>query len=505
MIYLWIFSFTCMLLLLLIYPSWELSILLIFILYWLAALYYCFVRDERWSRWNQIIFASLVISLWAIWAMLTMFGHIYLLNNVYASDDTHRIEWQSWWSVFLSGFVVDFRRNNALILLSWEQEYIIRDVPDVSSYYLGSQLLLSWYETEASRILVDNFRQRFLWKDHRSLPSLFVNWFDYDMWRMMKGYRSDIYVKWIINKWETDIWFLDKQKNHLRLRLREFSQDHLINALVLGMIIWDVSRMTEEQYDIYIRSGLVHIVAVSGGNMVLLVLMLSWLFFRLPYYVRLFLVTLCMAWYAFLCGLDSSVFRALIMWCLTLFTLFWWRSVHIYRSMSIAWFLILVYSPFALLYDMWFLLSFWALYSIVTLSRRFPLVSSNVFVRAIYQYLWITLAANIWVFPVLMLYMWQMNLLWFLWNILVLPIVSLVMILWALYTVLPIGIVTDFVSMIGTYIVWIIQEVAIHSADMHITLIATTVSSKLWILCLYVWVWVLLLLLSLYMRREMKQ
>jgi len=44
--------------------------------------------------------------------------------------------------------------------------------------------------------------------------------------------------------------------------------------------------MSQEQYQSFIESGLVHIIAVSGGNMVMLTAFLALLLFRLPFYCR---------------------------------------------------------------------------------------------------------------------------------------------------------------------------------------------------------------------------
>lgn len=495
MLYLMLFyfflSFTVILLSLLIYPSWEVSVLIIVILRWFWYMY------ELLSEWKNIstrqygFFVFFVILLWASIALCTMWRHTALISygqDTILEDNKVRREWSSWGSVLLSGAIIDFRRNNAVVLNSWWVHYVVRDFPNVSDYKIWSQLLVSGRESSPDSDSHNSIRIYFWSSDHSSdrLPLIFQQWFDYDMWRTMKGYRSDIYATSVIHLGEASLWFLDRQKNAIRDSLKNFSDSQSVNALILWMLIWDVSWMSAEQYDTFIQSGLIHIVAVSGGNMVLLVVVLRWLLFWLPYYPRLWATMVLMSIYALVCGLDSSVFRALMMWSLTLLALFAWRSISIYRSIMIAWCVILFYSPYSLLYDVWFLLSFWALLSIVILTRRFPRPQSSILGGMIYEYFWVTLAANIWVLPVLILFMWEMNIFWFLGNLIVLPLVVWIMIWWALYIWVMDFWLWDIVAYAWKSMLLVVQWVADYSSLFHLTISTTTVSAKLRIILIYI-------------------
>lgn len=89
--------------------------------------------------------------------------------------------------------------------------------------------------------------------------------------------------------------------------------DNEAAGLLRGLLLGERSRIPKQQYQTFIDSGLVHIVAVSGGNMVMLALLLHVLLFFLPYYVRLIVILCALVFYGLLCGLDSSVLRALLM------------------------------------------------------------------------------------------------------------------------------------------------------------------------------------------------
>ncbi len=80
--------------------------------------------------------------------------------------------------------------------------------------------------------------------------------------------------------------------------------------------------LPSELYDSFVTSGTVHIIAVSGGNVAMVVILLNFLFAWIPVKIRNGLIIFIILTYALLCGGDSSVVRAAIMGGLTLFALF---------------------------------------------------------------------------------------------------------------------------------------------------------------------------------------
>jgi competence protein ComEC len=140
-------------------------------------------------------------------------------------------------------------------------------------------------------------------------------------------------------------------------------------GLLLGLLIGDKSLIPSEAYETFTNSGLVHIIAVSGGNIAMVVILLSFLLKWVPLYVRNGLILLMIIFYAMICGGDSSVVRAAIMGCLTLIALFRGREVSIRRSMKYAFVGILLFSPFSLVYDVGLLLSFSAIVGIVLFQK----------------------------------------------------------------------------------------------------------------------------------------
>ncbi len=135
------------------------------------------------------------------------------------------------------------------------------------------------------------------------------------------------------------------------------------------MLIGDKSQLDNKAYQKFVSSGIVHIIAVSGGNLVMIVIFLGAVLFWIPFYARNGLIILGVIAFALLCGGDSSVVRALIMAVLSLFALFRGREIQIWRLLKYAFVAMLCYNPFFLSYDLGFLLSFGAVIGIVLISE----------------------------------------------------------------------------------------------------------------------------------------
>lgn len=131
------------------------------------------------------------------------------------------------------------------------------------------------------------------------------------------------------------------------------------------MLIGDKSQIPEPEYQSFINSGLVHLVAVSGGNILMIVVFLQCILLFIPFYLRLGLILFTIIGYSLLCGLDSSVFRAMLMGGLSMIALFRGREINIWRLLSMSVFIMLIINPYFLAYDTGFLLSYSALIGIV--------------------------------------------------------------------------------------------------------------------------------------------
>jgi len=175
----------------------------------------------------------------------------------------------------------------------------------------------------------------------------------------------------------------------------------------------------------------------------MVVILLSFLLKWVPLYVRNGLIILMIIFYAAICGGDSSVIRAAIMGCLTLIAIFRGREVSIRRAMKYALVGILIFNPFALVYDVGLLLSFSAIVGIVLMQSlllkegkgRFdekkPQPTKNPplspLLRGVWkEYLTPTIGASLGTAPVLMFFMNGLNLVGVALNVIIVPLVPII-------------------------------------------------------------------------------
>ena len=275
-----------------------------------------------------------------------------------------------------------------------------------------------------------------------SLSWFFEYQFNYDKWLLMKGYHGSLYANFsVILEKENPISGFEGLIQDTRLSLK-----NLISALfpgrkwglLLAMLIWDKSQLPKQDYQSFIDSWIVHIIAVSWGNLVMIVVFLGAILFWMPFYIRNAFIILGVIFFAILAGNDSSVIRALIMSVLSLLALFWGREVQIWRLLKYAFVLMLCYNPYFLVYDLGFLLSFWALIGIVILSEVLSWGNNEKenqkekkseirFLSSFLKNYWIpTLWASIGTLPVLLFFIGTTNLSWIVINLIIVPLVPLI-------------------------------------------------------------------------------
>lgn len=231
------------------------------------------------------------------------------------------------------------------------------------------------------------------------------------------------------------IWWIKKMKKWIQEKINKAYGKNRISWLILGMLIGDKSQIPESEYQSFINSWLVHLIAVSGGNILMIVVFLQSILIFIPFYPRLGLILLTIITYGLMCGLDSSVFRAVLMGGISMLALFWGREINIRRLLSISCIAMLVINPYFLAYDTGFLLSYAALLGIVyfdNIQKKEKKKTKNT-IKKWWQYVYKTyISPSIWatigIFPIIIFFMGKINILSIIGNLFVLPIVPFVMI-----------------------------------------------------------------------------
>ena len=411
---------------------------------------------KKWKIWQKIllVWLAFVLSISAIFIKIYRYDKKVstIPNSTWLIAEN--MEWPQW-SYFIWTWIISdiYSYQKYIFQDRWGREYFLKSE---KSYKIWDEIWLNWYVTFGYTWAKDifNLRKQFeIFKKKPDFQSIFHYEFNYPKREMMKWYYWTIYeqnsVK-IDGSWN-NISFIQKIRKNLQEMIILTYWETPQAWLVLGMLVWDRSQIPSEDYDNFVDSWLVHIIAVSGWNIVMIVIFLSAILFFIPFYPRNAIVLVTVILYSLICGLDSSVFRAAIMGWLSLLALFRWREIDIRRAMWTAFIVMILVNPYFLTYDVWFLLSFSAIIWIVYFSafvdkwnkkfiekrleekdKKQKLTFKENFQKfargCMKDYIVPTLWATIWVLPIMLFFMWWTNLLWIVANFFVSPIIAIVMI-----------------------------------------------------------------------------
>ncbi|WP_412559986.1 ComEC/Rec2 family competence protein [Winogradskyella sp. MIT101101] len=301
--------------------------------------------------------------------------------------------------------------------------------------------------------------------------------FDYSKYLELKQVYHQLYLKqselFLVSDSKTSIYgFADQLRATINEKLVEagFADDTLsiINALLLGQ------RQTIDKsvYNNYVNSGTIHILAVSGLHVGIILWILNFLFRPLLYlkygnYIRpLVLVTILWS-FAVIAGLSPSVTRAVAMFSIISIAMHLKRPTNIYNTLAISAFLILLFKP-TFLFEVGFQMSYLAVLGIVSIQPIFYRLWKPKYLVTdkLWQIFTVTLAAQFGVVPISLFYFHQFPGLFFISNLVVIPFLGLILgfgllvIILALLNVLPEFIVKGYsliIESLNGFIAWVAQ------------------------------------------------
>lgn len=198
-----------------------------------------------------------------------------------------------------------------------------------------------------------------------------------------------------------------------------------------GLLLGVKQAMGDELETAFRRAGIIHIVVLSGYNIMIVVSFVMYLLsFFLPLRARIVVGLLTIGIFAVMVGLGASVVRASIMAALGLLALVTGRRYALLRALMLAGFIMLCINPLLLVHDVGFQLSFVATLGLILVAPQFTEVLTGVTPRfSIREFLTATLATQIAVLPLLLYQIGEFSLITIVVNILVLPLVASAMLM----------------------------------------------------------------------------
>jgi len=209
-----------------------------------------------------------------------------------------------------------------------------------------------------------------------------------------------------------------------------------------GIILADRTEMDEETVSDFNKSGLVHLLAISGTHMVIIFWLLIWILRKLiPLKFRNLSIILALVFiwfFAIFIDYGSSVLRSCIMITAYYMFVLLQRKSDLLHALALAGFMILIFDTNQI-YDVGFQLSFLAVLGIYWLNRpilRYLPKPKNNFQNFLVNIPSVSLSAQLATLPLVICYFHQYSLVSILANLIIIPFSEIIIISSLVMTVL---------------------------------------------------------------------
>jgi competence protein ComEC len=331
-----------------------------------------------------------------------------------------------------------------------------------SAQQLPSNIRLSWYFPDQS--VKSGQRWSFMVKLKRPHGNLNPGGFDYERWLFTQNVGATGYVRpnpkpvllGRASAWSSiSVW---------RQSITDRLSDLLINSPSLGLIkaltIGDGSSITQNQWDVFRKTGTTHLVVISGSHVGLIAGLAYFLVLRFwartgwlkwsPQTVAAVVAMVVAVFYAGLAGFSVPTQRSVIMLVIAMLAVILQRNIRPFNTLAIALVAVLLFDPLSVL-SVGFWLSFLAVLMIVyVIAGR---LRSSGYLLDVIKINW---ATSVGLSPLLLLFFQQVSLISPLANFIAVPVISLLAVPLAL-----VGVLVMFVSPFLAVKLFFIVDVAL--------------------------------------------
>lgn len=211
-------------------------------------------------------------------------------------------------------------------------------------------------------------------------------------------------------------------RNKIIQTVQEIVPENL-QGMLIGILIADKSKITEETTNNFKKSSLSHLLATSGTHISYITLGISFILIKskLPKKLVYLFTIFILGFFIFIVGFTGSIIRAGIMGILIILANLVHRKPDVLTSMSIAALVTIINNPFAI-QDIGFQLSYLGTLGIVVLNKSVYHSISKVIPNKIAKSISITILAQILIIPIMVLNFNTISLIFILSNILAIPV-----------------------------------------------------------------------------------
>ena len=259
----------------------------------------------------------------------------------------------------------------------------------------------------------------------------------------------------------------------------------LLNALLLGRR----GELSKEVIDDFKNAGAIHILAISGLHIGIILFVLNFLFkplefFRFGKTIKLALILLLLWFFGLIAGLSPSIVRSVTMFSFVAIGIVFKKRGSVLYSIFTSMLILLLINP-NYLFEVGFQLSYLAVFGIVLLQPKIYkwYISRFTIIDYFWKLLSVSLAAQIFVLPVSLYYFHQFPGLFWLTNLLIIPLLGILLMLGILTVLLStINLLPKFLVFLfdklliglSTIVKWIADVEQFNFNDLNISFLEMT-------------------------------
>ena len=301
------------------------------------------------------------------------------------------------------------------------QNCIAKDISNSRKYLAVIPVADSKYYKVGTKLFVEAETEKL---DGLSIPNNF-NFTEYLN-------KKDVHTRMLIHNY-TETTDKLKVSSKIEDKIDESSLGNSSKGLIKALVLGRKDGIPDRLMDSFSDSGIMHLLALSGLHIGILTVILTFLLRPLKLIkrgklIRSFVVVGLLWYYAYITGFSSSIIRATIMFSIIVIGHGMRREVNIYNSLAIAALVLLIINP-NYLFDVGFQLSFSAVIGIVWI---FPMLNKlwrprSKVVRYVWSLLIVSIAAQIATFPFTVFYFHKFSGLFFVANIIEIPLITILL------------------------------------------------------------------------------
>ena len=373
------------------------------------------------------------------------FGILVLLNSFFIGILTASINKQTFYATHFSHLINETQNSfDGTVLIKEKLKNTkkniryVAEVRSIRNYEAIGKIIFNIAKNDSQIIIPVGSILKVKGSYYHNKDPFNPNQFDYGKYLENQEIYGHLYVKndnvKVIGNENSIRSYFANYREGLITKLKGTSlSEHSLNVIV-ALLLGQKQELSLTVLKEYQAAGAVHILAVSGLHVGIIMYILLFLLKPIPNsksgsFIKLIIIILGLWSFALLAGLSPSVVRSVTMFSFLTIGMNLRRTVNIYHTILVSILLILLVSP-SFIYDVGFQMSYLAVFFIVWLQPMLKTIwkPKNKILNYFWDIITVSTAAQIGVLPLSIYYFHQFPGLFVVTNLIILPLLSFIMI-----------------------------------------------------------------------------